>query len=105
VVKILKKFGMNNVKLVKSLWICIVSFLQVYVLTDEEEKGYMSQVFYASRKFDHCYGEMVNISYAIGVVGRHMEKLGEEHGNGCFKHRSTSITYNGCNYLVCGYDS
>jgi hypothetical protein len=71
---------MNNVKLVKSLWLSIVSSLQVYVLIDEEEKGYKSRVLYASRKFDHCDGEMV------------MEKPGEEHGNGCFKHRSTSIT-------------
>jgi hypothetical protein len=44
---------MNNVKPVKSLWLSIVSFLQVYVLTDEEEKGYMSQVLCASRKFDY----------------------------------------------------
>jgi hypothetical protein len=36
VVKILKKFNMNNVKLVKSLWISIVSSRQVYVLIDEE---------------------------------------------------------------------
>ena len=48
---------------------------------------------------------MVNISHAVGVVTRHMEKQGEEHGNGCFKHRSTSITYSGCSDLVCGYDS
>jgi hypothetical protein len=48
---------MNNVKPVKSLWLSIVSFLQVYVLTDEEEKGYMSQVLYASRKFDDCDGK------------------------------------------------
>ena len=48
---------MNNVKLVKSLWIYIVSSLQVYVLTDEEEKGYMSHVLYASRKFDDCDGK------------------------------------------------
>jgi hypothetical protein len=57
VVKILRKFGMNNVKLVKSLWLSIVIFLQVYVLTDEEEKGYMSRVLYASRKFDDCDGK------------------------------------------------
>ena len=103
--KILRKFNVNNVKLVKSLWISIVSFLQVYALTDEEEKGYMSRVLYASRKFDDCDGEMVNISHAVGVVSRHMEKLSEEHGNGCFKHRSTSITYIGCNDLVYGCDS
>ena len=54
-VKILNKFGMNNVKLVKYIWISIVIFLQVDVLTNEEEKGYMSQVLYASRKFDDCY--------------------------------------------------
>jgi hypothetical protein len=82
VVKILRKFGMNNVKPVKSLWLSIVSFLQVYVLTNEEEKGYMSRVSYASRKFDVC-DEMVSISHAVGVVSRHMEKPGEEHGNGC----------------------
>lgn len=29
--KILKKFGMNNVKPVKSFWLSIISFLQVYV--------------------------------------------------------------------------
>ena len=51
------KFGMNNVKLVKSLWIYIVSSLQLYVLTNEEEKGYMSRVLYASRKFDDCDGK------------------------------------------------
>jgi hypothetical protein len=48
---------MNNVKLVKSLWLSIVSFLQVYVLTYEEEKGYMSRVLYDSRKFDDCDGK------------------------------------------------
>jgi hypothetical protein len=93
---------MNNVKLVKSLWLSIVSL--VYVLVDEEENGYMSQVLYASRKFEDCGGEMLNISHAVGV-SRHMEKLVEEHGNGCFKQRSTSIIYNGCSDLVCGYDS
>jgi hypothetical protein len=105
VVKILRKFSMNNVKLVKSLWLSIVNYLQVYVLIDEEEKGYMSRVLYASRKFDDCDGEMINISHAVGGVDRHMEKPGQEHGNGCFKHRSTSITYSGCSDLVCGYDS
>ena len=104
-VKILKKFSMNNVKLVKSLWLSIVNFLQVYVLIDEEEKGYMSQVLYASRKFDDCDGEMVIISHVVGGINRRMEKLGEEHGNVCFKHKSTSITYSGCNDLVYGYDS
>jgi len=48
---------MNNVKPVKSLWLSIVIFLQVYVLNDEEEKGYMSRVLYASRKFDDCDGK------------------------------------------------
>ena len=96
---------MNNLKLVKSLWLSIVNFLQVYVLTDEEEKGYMSQVLYASRKFGDFNIEMVNISYAVGVFSRHMEKLGEENGNGCFKYIRTSITYNCCNDLVYGYDS
>jgi hypothetical protein len=76
---------MNNVKLVKSLWLSIVISLQVYVLIDEEEKGYMSRVLYSSRKFDDCDGEMVSISHAVGVVSRHMEKIGEENGNGCFK--------------------
>jgi len=65
----------------------------------------MPQVLYDSRKFDDCVGEMVSISHAVGVVSRHMEKLGEEHGNGRCKHRSTSIIYNGCSDLVCGYDS
>jgi hypothetical protein len=96
---------MNNVKLVKFLWLSIVSSLQVYVLIDGEEKGYMSRVLYASRKFDDCDGEMVSISHAVGVVSRHMAKPGEEHGNGCFKYKSTSITYNGCIDLVCGCDS
>jgi hypothetical protein len=54
VVKILRKFDMNNVKLVKYLWLYIVIFLQVYVLTDEEEKMY--GVLYASRKFDDYDG-------------------------------------------------
>jgi hypothetical protein len=48
---------MNNVKPVKSLWISIVIFLQVYVLTYEEEKVYMSEVLYASRKFYDCDGK------------------------------------------------
>jgi hypothetical protein len=52
VVKILRKFSMHNVKLVKSLWLLIVNSLQVYVLINEEEKSYMSRVLYASRKFD-----------------------------------------------------
>jgi hypothetical protein len=103
VVKILRKFSMKNVKLVKSLWLSIVSSLQAYVLIDEEEKGYMSRVLYSSRKFDDCDGEMVSISHAVGVVSRHMEKLGQEHGNGYFKHKSRSITYNGCNDLVYVY--
>ena len=74
-------------------------------LTNEEGKGYMSWVLYATRKFNDCDGEMVRISHAIGFVYRHMEKLGEEHGNGWFKHGSTMITYNICNDLVFGYDS
>ena len=56
-VKILRKFSVNNVKPVKYFWISIVIFLLVYVLTDEKEKGYMSQVLYASRKFDDCDGK------------------------------------------------
>lgn len=56
-VKILKKFSMNNVKPVKSIWLSIVSFLQVYVLIDKEEKGYMSRVLYASRKSNDCDGK------------------------------------------------
>jgi hypothetical protein len=76
VVKILTKFSINYVELVKSLWLSIVNSLQVDVLIDEEEKGYMSRVLYASRKSDGCDGEMVSISHAIGVVSRHMEKLG-----------------------------
>jgi hypothetical protein len=79
VVKILRKFTMNNVKLVKSLWFSIVSSLQVYVLIDEEEKAYMSRVLYASSNFDDCNGEMVNISHAVGVVSRNMAKPGEKH--------------------------
>ena len=74
---------MNNVKLVKSLWLSIVNSLQVYVLIDEEEKGYMSQVLYSSMMFEDCDGEMVIISHVVGVVSRHMAKPGEEHGNGC----------------------
>jgi hypothetical protein len=35
-VKILRKFSMNNVKLVKSLCLSIVISLQVYVLIDED---------------------------------------------------------------------
>jgi hypothetical protein len=101
VVKIIKKLSMNNVKLAKSLWLSIVNYLQVYVLIDEEEKGYMSGVLYASSKFDDCNGEMVSISHAVGGVSRNIEKPGQEHGNGCFKHISTSITYSGCSDLVC----
>jgi hypothetical protein len=51
------------------------------------------------------YGEMVIISHAVGVVSRHMEKPGQDHGNGIFKHIRTSITYNGFSYLVYGDDS
>jgi hypothetical protein len=68
---------MNNVKLVKSLWLSIVNSLQVYVLIDEEEKGYKSRVLYASRKFDDYDGEMVSISHVVGVFSRHMEKPGQ----------------------------
>jgi hypothetical protein len=57
VVKILRKFGMHNVKPVKYLWLSIVSFFQGYVITDEKKNGYMSQVLYASRKFDDCDGK------------------------------------------------
>jgi hypothetical protein len=60
VVNILRKFGVTNVKPVKSLWLSIVNFLHVYFLTDEEEKGCLSQVLYASRKFDDCDGEWSN---------------------------------------------
>jgi hypothetical protein len=52
---------MNNVKLVKSLWLSTVNYLQDYVLIDEEEKSYMSRVLYASRKFNDYDGEMVII--------------------------------------------
>jgi hypothetical protein len=69
------KFSMTNVKLIQSIWISIVIFLQVYVLTNEEEKGYMCRVLYVSWKFNACD--------EIGVFGRHMEKLGEEHANEC----------------------
>ena len=55
--KILRKFDMNNAKPIRSIWLSIVFFLRVYVLTDEEENGYMSQVLYASRRFDECDGE------------------------------------------------
>jgi len=48
---------------------------------------------------------MVNISHAVGVSNRHKAKPGEENGNGCFKHRSTMITYTGCIDLVYGYHS
>jgi len=77
---ILRKFGMNNVKLIKSFWRSIVSFLQVFFLTNEEEKGYMYQVLYASRKFDAC-DEMINISHGVDVVIIHMTKQGEENIN------------------------
>jgi len=39
------------------------------------------------------------------VQSRVWEYLIHEHENGCLKHRSTSITYSGCNDLVYGYDS
>ena len=55
--KILTEFSMNNMKLKKSLWISIVIFLQVYVLTEEEENGYMYRALYVSRKFDDCDGK------------------------------------------------
>jgi hypothetical protein len=71
----------------------------------KKKKGYMSRVLYARRNFDDCDGEMVNISHAFGVVSRHMKNPSQEHGNRCFKHRSTSITYSGCSDLVCGYHS
>jgi hypothetical protein len=76
------KFDMNNVKLVKSLCLSIVSSLHVYVLIDEEEKGYMSRVLYASRRFDDCDVKMVIISHAVGGVNSHMAKPDEDHGNG-----------------------
>jgi hypothetical protein len=47
----------------------------------------MSLVLYASRKFDDFDGEMVSISHAVGGVSRHVAKPGEEHENGCFKHK------------------
>ena len=46
---------------------------------------------------------MVRISHVVGVFSRHMTKPRQEHGNGCFKHISTSITYSGCGDLVCVY--
>ena len=82
-VNILRKFGMNNMKLVKSLLLSIVSLLQVYFLTNKEEEGYISQVSYVTRKFNVC-NEMVSVSNEEDVVTRHIAKLGEEHGNGCF---------------------
>jgi hypothetical protein len=48
---------MNNVKPVKSLWLSVISSLQVYVLIDQEENGYTCQVLCASRKFDDCGGK------------------------------------------------
>ena len=82
VVKILKKFGMNNVKRINIPLDLHCKFSSGLCTSNEEEKGYIFCVLYASRKFCVC-DEMVSISHAVGVVSRHMEKLGEEHGNGC----------------------
>jgi hypothetical protein len=95
----------NNVKPVKSLQLSIVISLQVYVLIGEEDKGHMYQILYASKNFDDCDEKWSTFSHAVGVVSRHMEKIGEEHENRWFKHRRTSINNNGCSDLVCGYDS
>jgi hypothetical protein len=83
VVKILKKFSMNNVKPVNILLVVHCKLSSSLCPGNEEEKSYMSHVLYDSMKFHVC-NEMVSFSHAIGVVSRHMAKPGEENGNGCF---------------------
>jgi len=61
---------------------------------------YLGVICYACYKHKHGWGQQ-----EVVVVNRHIEKWDEEHGNGCFKHKSTSITYSGCSDLVFGYDS
>jgi hypothetical protein len=53
-VMILRKFGMNDVKLVKYFLAFHYKFSSGLCPSDEEEKGYMSRVWYASRKIDDC---------------------------------------------------
>jgi hypothetical protein len=53
---ILKKFDMNNVKLVKYFLAFHYKISSGLCPSNEEEKGYMSCVWYASRKIDDCDG-------------------------------------------------
>jgi hypothetical protein len=72
---ILRKFGMNDVKLVKSFWLSIISFLQVCV-----------RVMKKKRVICLVYGMLVeilmnamrgsDISHAVGVVSGHMTNPG-----------------------------
>jgi hypothetical protein len=51
---------------------------------------------------------LVNVSYAVGVVSRHMKNQVKNMEMGAsisYKKNNTSITYNGCSDLICGYDS
>jgi hypothetical protein len=62
--------------------------------SNEEEKGYMFHVWYASRKFDECVRWSV-ISYAVGVVSGYMENPSETVKWVLQYFRSTNITYKG----------
>jgi hypothetical protein len=51
----------------------------------KEGKDYMSHVPYARMVGRLMFVmEVSNISHIVGVVSGHMEKLGKEHGYGCF---------------------
>jgi len=46
---------------------------------------------------------LVNVSYAVVVVSRHMTKPSKEHGNGCFGILEARVSPSGCSDLIYGY--
>jgi hypothetical protein len=68
VMKILKKFDMNNVKLVNIPLAFHSKFSSSLCPSNEEENGHISCVSYASRKFYVC-DEMVSISFTESQAG------------------------------------
>jgi hypothetical protein len=101
------KFSMNIVKPINIL-LAFNSKIYSSLCPGYEEEKVLSHIPYVS-----TMGSMyvmkwsrLNISHvAVGVVSGHMENPGKEHWEWVIQYlRGTmSITYSGCNDLVCGY--
>jgi hypothetical protein len=69
--KILIRFSKNNLKPVQIPLASHFNISSGLCPSNEEEKGFMSPVSYASREFDVC-NEMVIISHVIVFFSRHI---------------------------------